>query len=105
MPGMCPEHDPDPMTNRKLARLCGAMANHNRLNILLALSKGKKTVTQLSRALHLKQSTVSQGLRALRECDLARSVRRGHFRIYEIVDPALLHVFQAMEKLIEKKVR
>ena len=54
-------------TARRLAPVLKALADENRLAILLALLDGDRSVTELTSVLGLSQTLVSHHLKALRE--------------------------------------
>jgi DNA-binding transcriptional ArsR family regulator len=67
-------------------RILKALANPTRLNIVLSLSKGAATVTDLTEFLELRQSIVSQQLGILRSSGIVQGFREGSFVRYELAD-------------------
>jgi len=69
---------------KKLARLCKALADENRLRILQLLSCGELCVCDLMAALNLPQSTVSRHLATLRASELVEDRRQGMWMFYRL---------------------
>lgn len=105
--------DPSPPENKPnlgdTAFLAKALSDENRLRILLLLSGGKKSVTQIVEALGLSQPLVSHHLRELKHALLVEVERKGPFVYYgleqkEVVD--LLHRISALaDHLINSRKR
>jgi len=69
-----------------IAVLAKSLADENRLRILLCVSHGKKSVSQIVEELNLSQSLVSHHLKELKRTLLVNVERRGPFVDYEIAD-------------------
>ncbi len=66
------------------AKTFKVFADPTRLRILEALREGEKNVSSIIEKLELKQSTVSQHLRMLKECGVVSSRKNGreiHYRL------------------------
>lgn len=59
------------------------LGNKNRLMILEKLTKGPRSVNELTRELKLDQTTVSHNLRRLQVTGFVRSKRNGKYSIYQ----------------------
>ncbi len=75
---------------RRAERLVGAIADSNRMKILLLLSKRGMCVCELESAMGLPQPTVSHHLGLLEQSDLLRRSKKGRFVFYEVVDSPVL---------------
>jgi len=82
-----------------LAILAKSLADENRLRILLSLDHGEKSVSQITEELGLSQPLVSHHLKELRRTLLVKLERRGPFIFYEMADPQVLELLQAMDGL------
>jgi len=58
------------------------IANRNRLKILVQLLKGRKNVSQLTKAIGVDQSTISNSLARLKSCGFVTVIPDGKERIY-----------------------
>jgi DNA-binding transcriptional ArsR family regulator len=77
-------------TMERLQQLLIALANPQRIEILLALTRGPTAVTPLADDLELDLSTVSHGLRVLRDCGLATMRREKIRHIYSTTEAVRL---------------
>jgi len=82
-----------------LAFLAKSLAEENRLRILLCLGNGKKSVSAIAEELHLSQPLVSHHLKELRRALLVRVERQGPFIYYEMTDPRIVDIMQALNSL------
>lgn len=82
------------------AALFNGLADPARLAILRLLMSGEKNVASLTDELGLAQSTVSQHLLCLRECDLVVARTAGRASVYSIAHPELIDTLVAAEKLL-----
>ncbi len=58
------------METAKMSRICKALAEPSRLNIVLLLSKGEKCGCELLEQLRISQPTLSHHMKVLGECGL-----------------------------------
>jgi len=84
---------------KPVAFLAKCLADENRLRILLSLNNGKKAVTQIVEELGLSQPLVSHHLKELRRSLLLKIERRGPFIFYEMTDPQILQIVEALDGL------
>ncbi|MBI4679588.1 MAG: winged helix-turn-helix transcriptional regulator [Elusimicrobia bacterium] len=77
------------MNLHETQRLLNILAEPNRLRLLIALSSRRLCVCELSAALKLRQTVVSQHLRVLRDCDLVVNHKDGLWVEYEVSPEAL----------------
>ena len=60
------------------------LGNRTRLAIIYTLKSGEKNVTELTKALKLKQTTISHNLRRLEQCQFVKIRQDGPFRYYSL---------------------
>lgn len=77
------------MDKLSLVILFGALANQNRLDILICLQKGQKNVSEIIKFTSLSQSTVSHSLFKLAASGLISSTQQNRFRYYTISSPII----------------
>jgi DNA-binding transcriptional ArsR family regulator len=72
------------LTAQRLAPMLKALADENRLAILLTLAEGARSVVDLTEELGLSQTLVSHHLKALRECHLVSVAAKGRSNVYSM---------------------
>lgn len=82
-----------------VAMIFKSLAHPKRLMILCILSTGPKTVGELEKLIGASQSAVSQFLTRMKLENLVSSNRDAQKMIYEISDPKMVQLFQAMQKI------
>jgi DNA-binding transcriptional ArsR family regulator len=82
------------------AKLFKVFSDPTRLRILEHLKNGETNVTSLCDALNLKQSTVSQHLRMLKECGAVVAKKKGREIFYTIRDPRVVEMLELGEDLL-----
>ncbi len=80
----------DNRTLETLSRLFGLLRDSNRLKIIFAVGKGKKSVSEIMDETSLPQTLVSFHLRPLRESGVLSAERKGAFIYYSLSEPALI---------------
>ena len=70
-----------------------------RLQLLMELMEGERSVNDLARALGVTQSNLSQHLALLREKGILASRREGHQVFYSLGDARIPHFFSLMEEI------
>lgn len=70
------------------ARVLGVLSHETRLKLVLALTQGPASVTELCDYLGLAQSNVSHHLAILRGASLVADARDGQFVFYHLAVPA-----------------
>jgi ArsR family transcriptional regulator, zinc-responsive transcriptional repressor len=76
----------------------GTLADGNKLNILKALRKGPKSVTELKNELKKEQSCISHCLKKLKQLHFVKSKVAGKQRIYSIEDKTILPLLKLIDK-------
>jgi ArsR family transcriptional regulator, virulence genes transcriptional regulator len=84
------------------AALLAAMANANRLKILLALVDGETTVGDLSQHVDLSQSALSQHLSKLRHERLVKTRRDAQNIYYSTSDPRVVKMLSALREIFKR---
>lgn len=87
----------DPASAVKVAETLQALASPNRLLILTRLRQSPCTVTDLSAAVGMEQSAVSNQLRLLRALGLVTGDRSGRNIVYRLFDN---HVAQLLDEAV-----
>jgi ArsR family transcriptional regulator len=81
------------------ARCLRVLGHPVRLQLLLELMEGERSVNDLARALGVTQSNLSQHLALLREKGILASRREGHQVFYSLGDARIPHFFSLMEEI------
>ncbi len=79
-----------------LAKLFGLLRDSNRLRILFAIGKEKKTVSEIMAETSLPQTLVSFHLRPLRESGILTTERKGPFIYYGLSEPTLIDLLHSL---------
>ena len=74
---------------RRLAPVLKALADENRLAIMLAIAQQDRSVKDLTEAVGLPQTLVSHHLKALRDTGLVEATARGRSNVYTLCCDAL----------------
>jgi DNA-binding transcriptional ArsR family regulator len=101
------QNDTSPSLNERLgdlAFLARALSDENRLRILLLLSDGKKSVSQIVEELHLSQPLISHHLRELKRALLVEVERKGPFVYYWLSRPEVLVLLTRLGSLAESLI-
>ena len=78
------------MNMKKLAKYFKLLSDGNRLDILRAIDKKERSVTEIINMTELSQTLVSFHLRALREARMVTTRRQGPFVYYSIVSHGMI---------------
>jgi DNA-binding transcriptional ArsR family regulator len=81
------------------ATLLKAMSNERRLEIICALYKGEKSVTELESIVGLSQSALSQHLARLRRDDIVKTRRDAQTIYYSLGNQAVEAILYALCKI------
>jgi DNA-binding transcriptional ArsR family regulator len=79
-----------------LSRLFGLLRDINRLKILFAIGKDKKSVSEIMAETSLPQTLVSFHLRPLRENGILSTERKGPFILYSLSEPTLIDLLVSL---------
>ncbi len=83
-----------------IAILTKSLADENRLRILLCVTDGKKSVSQIVEELKLSQPLVSHHLKELKRTLLVNVERQGPFVYYEIADKKINDILGRLDELV-----
>lgn len=87
---------------RPIAAICKCLSDENRLRILQAIGREKKSVSQIVEELSLSQPLVSHHLKELRRNYLLKVNREGPFVYYEISNNGILTLLAQMNAMAEE---
>ncbi len=79
-----------------LSRLFGLLRDTNRLKILFAIGKDRKSVSEIMAETSLPQTLVSFHLRPLRESGILTTERKGAFIYYRLSEPNLIELLVSL---------
>ena len=79
-----------------LARLFKLLSDSNRIRILFAIGKEKKSVSEIMSETSLSQTLVSFHLRPLRENGIVAAERQGPFVYYSVSEPVLIDLLLSL---------
>ena len=90
----------DPLERaRRLAPVMKALADENRLAILLAVAERERSVTELTAATGLSQTLVSHHLKSLRDNGLVAVTAQGRSNIYSVCCAAVAEPIELLASL------
>lgn len=87
------------------AKLCGALADPNRILLLYTLYNAPSNVSDLAVELDLAQPTVSRHLKVLRESGLVSSRREGHSVIYRLRDERVIEALNMLRGVLAASLK
>lgn len=85
-----------------LTRLFKLLSDANRIRILFAIGKEKKSVSEIMGETSLSQTLVSFHLRPLRESGIVATERRGPFIYYCVSEPVLIDLLISLSGVSHK---
>jgi len=74
------------------------LANKTRLAIIFALKNGEMNVSELTKRLSFKQSTISHNLKRLISCQFVHMRKDGQFRYYSLNRDTIVPLLKLMDK-------
>lgn len=84
---------------RDAAFVAKALADENRLRIILSLGQEKKSVSRIVEELGISQPLVSHHLKELKRALLVTVERSGPFIYYELADPRIAAILTELKSL------
>jgi ArsR family transcriptional regulator len=84
------------------AQFCRSIASPKRLHILDSLRRGPMTVTQLSEALGVSASNISQHIAILRQNGIIRGERQGTTVLYSLAHPELMQAYDLISGIMRR---
>ena len=88
----------------QFARICKALGNGRRLELLDILAQGECSVEKLARETGMSMANVSQHLQVLRSAHLVGIRRDGQYIYYRLADEEVYRVWQDIRRLAETKL-
>jgi DNA-binding transcriptional ArsR family regulator len=82
----------------KLVQIFKALGDANRLEIVLSIGNGARSVTEIIKATGVSQTLVSFHLRALREANIVTTKRSGPFIYYSLSNLGINEIVQKLAK-------
>ncbi len=98
-----PSTQDDPLA-QEAARIARAISHPVRLQILNELRDGGAYVMHLTTVLNRPQANISQHLMVLRQAGLVTPIREGMTVLYQLSDPHILEVLDALENLAQARI-
>lgn len=80
------------------------LGNETRFEIVCLVTERPRTVTDICKALHCKQTKISNDLKCLRECGYVHVKKNGNERIYSI-DSHIAPILSSITKKLQKLTR
>ncbi|HWP40187.1 MAG TPA: metalloregulator ArsR/SmtB family transcription factor [Tepidisphaeraceae bacterium] len=87
---------PEPQLIARVVQRLKALADENRIGLILQLRHGPANVTQLTRALGIAQASVSKHLSVLRQVGIVGVRRVGNQAVYSIRDESIFELCQSV---------
>ena len=84
---------------QRYAAVSRALADAKRLCVLECLSKGERSVSDLSREASCQVPNMSQHLAVLRSAGLVESRREGNTVLYRLSDPRILEAYRLIKSV------
>ncbi|HSM32789.1 MAG TPA: metalloregulator ArsR/SmtB family transcription factor [Anaerolineae bacterium] len=86
---------------QRYAAISRALADAKRLCVLECLSRGERSVSDLSREARCQVPNMSQHLAVLRAAGLVTSRREGNTVLYRLSDPRILEAYQLIKSVAD----
>lgn len=90
---------PEEFTPSSIVFLARALADENRVRIVMSLAQGKKTVSSMVDELGISQPLTSHHLKELKRALLVTVERSGPFIYYELVDKRITTIVTGLGEL------
>lgn len=74
------------------------LANQLKINIILSLKQGEKSVSQIVECLKVEQSKISHALSSLRKCKIVDMKKEGKQRIYSLNKNTIVPMLELIDK-------
>lgn len=87
------------------AEICKTLGSPTRIQILMTLHEGERTVGQVSRALGLREANVSQHLAVLRHRGLVVPRREGTSVFYKISSPKIIEACGLLREVLMEQLK
>ncbi len=93
------KHRATAISPRDVAFLAKALADENRLRIILLLTEGKKSVSTIVEEMGISQPLVSHHLKELKRALLVKVERSGPFIYYELSDRRIVAILSSLHDI------
>lgn len=90
------------MLKKQYKQFFKTLGNQQRIEIVLYLLDGEKSVSEIVKCLKGEQSTISHNLKRLEECAFVSVKPDGKQRIYAVNQKTIAPLFKLIEKHAEK---
>lgn len=90
------------MLKKQYKQFFKTLGNQQRIEIILCLLDGEKSVTEIVKCLKGQQSTISHNLKRLEECAFVTVKPNGKQRIYSVNQKTIAPLFILIEKHAEE---
>lgn len=87
------------------SRVCQALGDPKRLQILYCLNEKPRHVSALADHLGIPQPTVSRHLQTLRDRELVTWERQGAAVVYSLAEPRLIYVLDTMRQILRDTLK
>lgn len=87
-----------------LSKLLKALSNPARLEIIEMLSQGEKSVEGIVQTTNLSVANASQHLQVLKNNNIVRSRKEGHYVFYSLISDDVLSVYQHLVRYAVKEI-
>ena len=74
------------------------LANPLKIDIILSLKQGEKSVTEIAKDLEVEQSKLSHALSTLKGCNIVKSKTKGKQRIYFLNKETIIPLLELTDK-------
>jgi len=85
---------------RQIASFYKSLADENRLRIVMNLTDGEKSVSEIVEETGLSQPLISHHLKELKNSLIVKTERRSSFVFYELTEPALVNLIKLTNQLV-----
>lgn len=85
---------------KQIAVFFRSLADENRLKILLNLSEGEKSVSEIVEQTGLSQPLISHHLKELKHSLIVKTERKGSFVFYELTEPTIVDLLKLTNQLV-----
>ena len=85
---------------RQIAPFYKSLADENRLKIIMNLTDGEKSVSEIVEETGLSQPLISHHLKELKNSLIVKTERRSSFVFYELSEPALVNLIKLTNQLV-----
>ncbi|THF75328.1 ArsR/SmtB family transcription factor [Cohnella fermenti] len=89
---------------KQFARIGKSVSSDKRLELLMLLSQGPKTVEKLASCTAMTVANVSRHLQILLEAKLVKFVKNKTYAIYSLADPAVVDFLSSLWRISEKQL-